>query len=192
MESIAIPTGMYDKLGNKGGIGITLHVASSSFCFLTAHLSAHQDQMDRRISEFWKISAEVSRNLGYTDAEQRDDYEVASQNNASTNPLLDAFNFIIWGGDFNFRIHGTRDIVDRLLLNNRHRILVDNDQLSMLLNYDVTFRGISEGVPTFRPTYKFDKDSGETFSLCRNIEMLITTSLTNVLLEMVSPPLRCL
>lgn len=168
VESIAIPTGMYDKLGNKGGIGITLQVANSSFCFLTAHLSAHQDQMDRRIDEFRKISSEVARQLGKplrvkqrdksTHVEQRDDYELSSQL-STTNPLLDAFDFIIWGGDFNFRIHGTRDIVDRLLLHNQHRILVDNDQLSMLLNYDATFRGISEGVPTFRPTYKFDRHS---------------------------------
>lgn len=189
VESIAIPTGMYDKLGNKGGIGITLQVANSSFCFLTAHLSAHQDQMDRRIDEFRKISSEVARQLGKplrvkqrdksTHVEQRDDYELSSQL-STTNPLLDAFDFIIWGGDFNFRIHGTRDIVDRLLLHNQHRILVDNDQLSMLLNYDATFRGISEGVPTFRPTYKFDRHSGEKHSLSNTFKLPKANSLRNI------------
>lgn len=163
---------MYDKLGNKGGIGLTFKVAKSSFCFLTAHLSAHQEQMDRRVVEFRKICSEVASHLGNTtDFDQRDDKESDSQP-YTRNPLLDRFDFIIWGGDFNFRVHGTRDIVDRLLAQNKHRTLVENDQLNMLLNHDLSFRGLSEGVPTFRPTYKFDRDSGKKCFNCYELHFL--------------------
>mmetsp|Transcript_16231 Transcript_16231/g.30700 ORF Transcript_16231/g.30700 Transcript_16231/m.30700 type:complete len:547 (+) Transcript_16231:228-1868(+) len=77
--------------------------------------------------------------------------------NDKYNPLLDAFDHVIWCGDFNFRIHGTRDIVDTLLKKNRCDVLLHNDQLTMLMQYDKAFKGFKEGPVTFRPTYKFDK-----------------------------------
>jgi len=214
VNSVAVATGLCDKLGNKGGIGITMTIGRTKLCFLTAHLAAHQNQMDRRTAEFGKISREVSRNLGEEgndntstelhepidgevdeaqDAFEDNDVEGASNHAADSNrsftcslcskvpnsvrqcslccysnrgddkynPLPDAFDQIIWAGDFNFRIHGTRDIVDSLLHHNRYDILLDNDQLIMLMQFDKAFVGFTEGPLTFRPTYKFDKNSGE-------------------------------
>jgi len=230
VESHAVATGLCDTLGNKGGIAIVLSIGKSKFCFLTAHLAAHQNQMDRRTTEFAKISRDVvlalgpKENLGINmdgstrshsavvttsvgtalgpegevGAEEEDRFEDAtsissrrSSNNSGNccfcpkcpnsminrrdcrlcccfdrndekyNPLPDTFDHVIWGGDFNFRVHGTRDIVDSLLAHNRHDILVDNDQLNMLMQFDKVFAGFVEGPLTFRPTYKFDKGSGK-------------------------------
>jgi hypothetical protein len=222
VKSTAVATGFCDKLGNKGGIAITLKIGKTKLCFLTAHLSAHQNQMSKRIAEFTKISREVSRAFGNleksnqemideststscsedpgskpilttedcfeddcpNDRFQRD--AVKSKTNITCsfcsscsksirqcslcccpnrrsdkyNPLLDVFDHIIWGGDFNFRIHGTRGIVDTLLSQNRCDVLLDNDQLTMLMQYERVFRGFNEGPVTFRPTYKFDRGSG--------------------------------
>jgi len=202
VQSHAVPTGICDTLGNKGGIGISFNVGRSSFCFLTAHLAAHQHEMDRRTKEFARISSEISSALGKNEKysllqeknsllvdeiipplvlEERfqDDGSNGSsssadinannctpQNNnccssrthsSSVNPLALSFDFVFWGGDLNYRIHGTRRIVDILLQSNNHAALVSNDQLSMMMQFDKTFNGLHEGQLTFRPTYKFDK-----------------------------------
>lgn len=75
------------------------------------------------------------------------------------NPLPKAFDHVIWGGDLNFRIHGSRDIVEALLQHNRYSALKDNDQLSLLLQFEKAFAGFEEGPLTFHPSYKFDKHS---------------------------------
>lgn len=211
VKSVAVATGLCDKLGNKGGIAIAMKLGKSKLCFLTAHLAAHQAQMDRRTAEFVKISREVSRSLGEQDLtemgaltegegelEDQDEFEdncdegtsycatdsshglkccicskcpssvrkcsiccYSDRSDAKHNPLPETFDQIIWGGDFNFRINGTRDIVDSLLLHNRCDVLLDNDQLRMLMQFDKAFIGFVEGPLTFRPTYKFDKKSGK-------------------------------
>ena len=212
IKSHAVPTGLCDKLGNKGGIGISFSIGKSSICVLTAHLAAHQSRMDRRTVEFKKISHEMAIALGenlrkidesgnynqskigdnsllsdlevsniskvgkyysnvsdgYTDD---NDYEkcnlccgsVPSDDRSKNNPLTDVFDFVFWAGDLNFRIHGTREIVDTLLAKNQHDVLINNDQLTMLMQFDPSFFGLQEGMLTFRPTYKFNKGSGKLF-----------------------------
>lgn len=60
IRSIAVPTGLGDKLGNKGGIAITFTLAeTTSFCFVNAHLSAHQHATIRRTNEFRRISTHI-------------------------------------------------------------------------------------------------------------------------------------
>lgn len=242
INSHSVATGLLDTLGNKGGIGISFNIGKTSFCFLTAHLAAHQNYMDRRTVEFAKISREIASVLGpsmtnkdhltrsttqemipfmkrsssswdseivdtYNDEDKEhvddDDYndsfrenETASQNDMQgigsvlyksftaslrssccatsickcskcctvrhsniINPLPKAFDHVIWGGDMNFRIHGSRDIVEALLQHNRYSALKDNDQLSLLLQFEKAFAGFEEGPLTFYPSYKFDKHS---------------------------------
>jgi len=194
VDSHAIPTGVCDKLGNKGGIAVAITIAKSTFCFLTAHLAAHQHQIDRRIYEFAKISKEIALVLGSKEGDnknqnyqrvsassnsQDEDYDgieygpsdspeytennkrciscCCHSNRLERNTLQDSFDFVFCGGDLNFRINGTRNIVDSLLENHHHNILLNNDQLRILINFDKRFAGLSEGPLTFRPTYKFDR-----------------------------------
>lgn len=230
-QSHAVPTGIGDRLGNKGGIGISVSIANVSFCFITAHLAAHQNQTQRRLEEFQKISCELARELGpkghcrraselfpslslfdisptkkenihdrsflhhesfslSSSEENMEDMTTATttinpnnppatpptymqslmcgaasnclcntdtlHSRAVRNPLVDAFDFVIWAADFNFRINGTRESVEQSILTYHHSYLIDNDQLSMMLPIDPTFRGLIEGPLTFRPTYKYD------------------------------------
>ena len=158
----------------------------STFLFLTAHLAAHIQGMDRRTEEFLKISMEMSQVLGF--AHRGDDDDVVGEEeeekkgggwNSSSriypientrmmtsttiqypeknclkclprrrhyytskgndgiqaplkpdhNPLMDEFDFVFWAGDFNYRIFGSRDVVDTLLDNNRHDVLWNQDQV---------------------------------------------------------------
>jgi len=216
VESRAVATGICNTLGNKGGIGITFSLGRSTFCFLTAHLAAHQDQLDRRTNEFATISQEVATMLKATsidsqqgmknseresssdketlktedqcsdevfvdDADDEDNHEERSKCNRfccsnscssmkkyclfccedeykdRSNPLLSTFDYVFWAGDLNYRINATRDVVDSLLATNRYDILISNDQLSLLLQFEKTFAGFREGAITFRPSYKYDK-----------------------------------
>ncbi len=253
VRSHAVPTGICNTMGNKGGIGIALNVRDTSFCFLTAHLAAHQEQFDRRTVEFASISNEVAKKLGHNFSSVYDDTDTDtdadgttkgvkkgatkndsirfgeisptattstatsttvgndsireelkpltgnSSNDSTTdshegrggrgssspcssksfcrpcqcdrccgetdytkdmNPLLREFDYVFWGGDLNYRINATRDVVNSLLKENRHDVLVANDQLSLLLQFEKTFSGFVEGKITFRPTYKYDKGKG--------------------------------
>jgi hypothetical protein len=71
--------------------------------------------------------------------------------------LADLYDSVFWAGDLNYRINGTRRIIDSLLLKNMHEVMLNNDQLSIARKSDGIFRGYSEGPVNFRPTYKFDK-----------------------------------
>ena len=234
VQSYAVPTGICNTLGNKGGVAIKLNVGKTSFCFLTAHLAAHQDQIDRRTYEFATISSEITNKLGWNSSQNNssesdgvsdtlnvssptistetishntgastttsnhsvdEEYQHLTENDSGdsdesdhsdrkqtccskspcstsrccddkrklnrNNPLLEEFDHVIWGGDLNYRINATRDVVDSLLAEHRHDVLVSNDQLRLLLQFEKTFVGFVEGPITFRPTYKYDKGKGK-------------------------------
>lgn len=206
IRSLAIPTGIGDTLGNKGGIGIALSIAETTFCFVNAHLSAHQHATIRRTREFHKISTLLSTRLFHAvqlhesettsvsndesceaaslhsddcidfEAEVLDDGVIVPPPEAlyphskcdddervdagpTTNPLITAFNNVFWFGDLNFRINGTREVVDGMLENHMHDALLCNDQLTMLLRFNRVYSGFAEGPLNFLPTYKFDIES---------------------------------
>jgi len=209
VQSLAVATGLGDTLGNKGGIGVTLSIANSSFIFINAHLGAHQHATVRRTNEFRRISSEMSnlmllqqRNDSetsgsseipdldetatstnhhhmFTDADRSsivedvdllDDGDIyypsrqhsddlRTDSGPETNPLIDNFDYVFWFGDLNFRINGTREVVDGMLENHMHDALLCNDQLTMLMRFNRIFSGFAEGPLNFFPTYKFDHDS---------------------------------
>lgn len=66
---------------------------------------------------------------------------------------------MFWYGDLNYRINGTRRMVDTLLLRNQHEVLLANDQLQREMKAGNVFAHFREGQLHFRPTYKFDKRS---------------------------------
>lgn len=57
VESKAVATGLANPvassqhLGNKGGVGIKVRIGDTSFCFINAHLAAHQNEVDKRNEE---------------------------------------------------------------------------------------------------------------------------------------------
>ncbi len=168
-------------------------MADSSFCFVNAHLAAHQHATIRRTNEFRRISthivtrllqqnrnSEVSESTGSSgeddnaasfDQDEDDGEDVLSNQYSSDdlrtdsgpqlNPLIDVFDKVFWFGDLNFRIYGTREVVDGMLESHMHDALLCNDQLTMLMRFNRVFSGFSEGPLNFFPTYKFDHDSGK-------------------------------
>ncbi len=100
-------------------------------------------------------------------ADPEDDYisdnfeDMKVDYNKTKNPLVQAFDHVFWFGDLNFRVGGTREVVDGLIENHLHDALRCNDELTMLMRFNNTFEGLTEGPLNFFPTYKFDRNSGE-------------------------------
>ncbi len=222
VRSRAVPTGIGDTLGNKGGIGIAVTIGESTFLFVNMHLSAHQHSTERRTREFYKICHELStriwkrnsetmsvvstsgsssanngdeewthRDRGDSHINDEDEDEIHENllddgdilrdtidlvpllhpdtqhadnddiQQPTTNPLVHAFDRIFLFGDLNFRINGTREVIDGMLEYHMHDALLCNDQLTMLLHFNPIFVGFHEGPLNFFPTYKFDHNSGE-------------------------------
>ena len=185
---MAIPTGLGDKLGNKGGIAIFFTVAKASFCFVNAHLAAHQHAVTRRTNDFRRISNQIAARIfapneqsqvSSSDDDNTDncDHEEVTEDailpesslyasddlrtdsGPQLNPLIDICDKVFWFGDLNFRIYGTREVVDGMLEAHMHDALLCNDQLTALMKFNRLFCGFTEGPLNFFPTYKFDRDS---------------------------------
>jgi hypothetical protein len=67
------------------------------------------------------------------------------------------YDRVVWMGDMNYRVNGSRAVVDALLAGGRHEVLLANDQLLRERREGRAFPGFFEGPLAFRPTYKLDK-----------------------------------
>ena len=203
VRSHAAPTGIAEKMGNKGGVGVSMSIGESTFVFINAHLAAHKHATQHRIREFSRISSAMASKLcqrddiGTSDSASSkyhecvdhdcsdcindritenhlfDDGDIVAyppdlfhpssscndNNRPRSNPLIRAFDKVFWFGDLNFRINGTREVVDGMLENHMHGALLCNDELTMLMRFNRNFSGFAEGPLNFFPTYKFDPQS---------------------------------
>ena len=69
------------------------------------------------------------------------------------------FDRIFWLGDLNYRINGSREIVENLIGRpfGAHGLLLENDQLILERSRGSVFHRYAEAPLNFYPTYKFDK-----------------------------------
>lgn len=47
------------RLGNKGGVGISVNLDGTTLLFLNAHLAAHEGNLKHRLANLSKIKAEL-------------------------------------------------------------------------------------------------------------------------------------
>lgn len=64
---------------------------------------------------------------------------------------------LVWAGDFNYRIDGPYELVREAAQASDLGPLIAADQLMNEYKEGRVFKGLKEGLITFRPTYKFDK-----------------------------------
>ncbi|CAM1308786.1 INPP5J (predicted) [Pycnogonum litorale] len=128
--------GLGGMWGNKGGIGIRLNIFGCSICFVNTHLSANDDELDKRIAEYSSI----------LDGQHFND------------PLTDhiiTHDYVFWIGDLNFRIDMSIEDSHTLVQKNELSELLQYDQLRKVMNSGEAFSEFRESDPTFPPTYKF-------------------------------------
>ena len=170
IESANVTTGLLGgNLGNKGGVGVSFVVGpvdsshSVSLLFLSAHFSAHQDQVEERNGDYETIIADMK--LGAKGKASNREMD-ADPSNPTLDPRRDVtneFDLCFFMGDFNYRVNGSRYGVEGMLKGGEmtKNAVMANDQLTVEVRKGKTFRGFKEGEIGFLPTYKFAEGSDE-------------------------------
>lgn len=211
VSSAAVACGMANTLGNKGGVGISFNVANSRVLLLNTHLSAHQEKVEERNVQVWKILNALPSMLNMNDGDGKvklnaeeqnsstvsggagdvpssngndspndsnvtnddnnqvavvstdDDQKLVSDGDTSkfkgVSKIEKHYDCLIFMGDMNYRINGNRKVIDKLLEANMHEVLMSNDQLTTSFQQKRLPDFLIESPVTFRPTYKFNKNS---------------------------------
>ncbi|XP_043527483.1 inositol polyphosphate 5-phosphatase E isoform X5 [Frieseomelitta varia] len=131
----------------KGAVAIALMLFGTSFLFVTAHLTAHQDKVKERVNDIKRIV----RNL---------DLPKELPTRHKSKDVTQNFDCVFWCGDLNFRLAQPREEVIQWVTDTcfpqQLPINLHKDQLQTILNEGAVLRGFEEAPITFPPTYKYD------------------------------------
>ncbi|KAI6099831.1 hypothetical protein F5141DRAFT_1143826 [Pisolithus sp. B1] len=133
------------RVGNKGGVGISLKIDGSTFLFLNAHLAAHEGKVQHRLANLSKIKSEIAV----------DDFLSSGDPRAMAEDVTDRFDFTFLFGDLNFRLDITRLHADWLISRQEYAQALAFDQLKRQMN-GPAFLGFHEASIDFPPTFKYD------------------------------------
>lgn len=137
-------------------------VGASSPPFLTflcvnAHFPAHQEAVKERNECYAKVIRSLK--VGLKGKFRKHHWSPVSENSkekTSLSDVSDDFDVILFGGDLNYRINGTRAAITRIAGSSSMRsVLSMNDQLRVEKEKGNIFQGFDEGKLCFRPTYKY-------------------------------------
>lgn len=151
----AVPTGLANILGNKGGVGISFEIMNKSMLFVNCHLAHGQENVHARNSDFNRI--DTTLRLPPMKPRHSATPGVSHRPTAGRS-ASDESDIVFWLGDLNYRINGTMDSVNHCLTNNKHEVLLANDQLYLEREAGRIPRGFKEGFIKFPPTYKLKED----------------------------------
>ncbi len=142
-----VPAGLVGgRVGNKGGIGVSLNMCGHRLLFVNSHLAAHTRRMEARMANVEKIRNELHLQsfLPPTDpSNQAEDIE-------------DRFDTVFWFGDLNFRLDVSRLHADWLINRREYKQALEFDQLRNVMHQGDLFAGYHEGPIDFPPTFKYD------------------------------------
>ncbi|XP_043593107.1 inositol polyphosphate 5-phosphatase E isoform X4 [Bombus pyrosoma] len=131
----------------KGAVAIALMLFGTSFLFVTAHLTAHQDKVKERVNDIKRIV----RNL---------DLPKELPTRHKSKDVTQNFDCVFWCGDLNFRLAQPREEVIQWVTNacfpQQLPVNLHKDQLKTILSEGAVLRGFEEAPITFPPTYKYD------------------------------------
>ncbi|CAG8561831.1 18417_t:CDS:10, partial [Acaulospora morrowiae] len=139
VEYIMKKTGLGGMAGNKGAVAIRLEYNDTSMCFVTAHFAAGHSNCEDRNRDYMTINEGLVFRNGRK---------------------LNHHNYVIWLGDFNYRISLDNDKVRRLVATDFTKLLSE-EQLIRENTMGRVFTDYIEGPITFPPTYKYDSNSDE-------------------------------
>jgi len=138
VEGSTKKTGFGGMTGNKGAVAIRFEYGSTSFCFVNAHFSAGNSNVDERANDYLSINKNISF--------------------ARSRKILDN-DSVFWFGDLNYRINLANEVVRKELELEREGYidrLLKHDQLTQEIDSGIIFHDYCEPALQFRPTYKFD------------------------------------
>lgn len=132
-----VKTGLGGTAGNKGGVGISLKLYNSLFCFVCAHFAAGNtyNNVQQRMKDFNDISQQLLFDR------DRNIYD---------------HDYIFWVGDLNYRININYDVAKTFAHAEDIQRLLCQDQLIQGMRAQRVFENFNEGKIKFLPTYKYD------------------------------------
>ncbi|KAJ8462988.1 hypothetical protein ONZ51_g10550 [Trametes cubensis] len=143
----AVTTGLIGgRVGNKGGVGVSMNLAGTTLLFINAHLAAHEGRVHHRLADLAKIKAELSV----------DDYLSPNDPRFLAEDITDRFDFTFIFGDLNFRLDITRLHADWLISRKDYEQALEFDQLRKVMATGDSFAGFQEAPIRFPPTFKYD------------------------------------
>ncbi|KAI3651147.1 hypothetical protein MP228_004628 [Amoeboaphelidium protococcarum] len=151
-----ISTGLGGTFGNKGGIVVRFVLDHSSFCFVNAHLPAHQNKVAKRNVD--ALTIVKSSTLGELKSKAGQSLDLCLSHGGNGCQALD-HEFCFFAGDLNYRIDMDRDKVVQLINDGQLEELKLHDQLLRQKKQSSTaslLKIFDEGVISFAPTYKYD------------------------------------
>ncbi|KAG6820311.1 hypothetical protein H0H93_002398 [Arthromyces matolae] len=134
------------RVGNKGGVGITINLDGTTLLFLNAHLAAHEGKINHRLANLLKIKNE----LAVDDFLPNDDERMMAED------ITDKFDYTFLCGDLNFRLDISRLHADWLVSRKEYAQALAFDQLTNLMKSGQAFVGFREAAINFPPTFKYD------------------------------------
>ncbi|THH00088.1 hypothetical protein EW026_g2394 [Hermanssonia centrifuga] len=133
MSKSAVTAGLIGgRVGNKGGVGISLNIDGTTLLFLNAHLAAQQTEL--AVDTFLAP----------------DDPRVMAED------ITDRFDFTFLCGDLNFRLDITRLHADWLISRRDYAQALAFDQLRKVMQSGEAFVDFNEAPIDFPPTFKYD------------------------------------
>eukprot|EP00756_Hemistasia_phaeocysticola_P044819 Hpha_TRINITY_DN18608_c0_g1::TRINITY_DN18608_c0_g1_i1::g.115694::m.115694/K01099/INPP5B_F; inositol polyphosphate 5-phosphatase INPP5B/F len=133
-----------NTMANKGAVGLRIRCNRTTFAFVTAHLAAHQQAVERRNTDFQRVFE-----LMY----------FSPQGGIKTPVFLSDIDRVFFFGDLNYRIDLPYDETLALIAKKDWPRLHERDQLrAQLKRPDGPYvrLGFQEMLPEFDPTYKYD------------------------------------
>ncbi|BGP44239.1 hypothetical protein JCM10450v2_000050 [Rhodotorula kratochvilovae] len=141
---------MGGRMGNKGGVGISLHLHHTRLLFVSAHLAAHASGLEFRKANAAKILDELVVD---------DFWAQSGKEGPRPEKLVERFDAVFFAGDLNFRLNISRLHADWLVRGRDYTTALRFDQLRDVLASSASggcFSGFAEGEIAFPPTYKYD------------------------------------
>ncbi|VDM95767.1 unnamed protein product [Thelazia callipaeda] len=151
----SVPTGFpfLGRMGNKGGVAISLQINDSYICFVNSHFAAGQEELEKRNQDYREISQ-----IRFP----------------KSNKSLFDHDVIFWFGDMNFRLENNSSFSNedfrRLCADeDAFRDMIVFDQLKKQQKLNHIFVDFKEPDINFRPTYKYDPGTTrwDTSEKCR-------------------------
>ncbi|XP_042195050.1 phosphatidylinositol 3,4,5-trisphosphate 5-phosphatase 1 isoform X3 [Callorhinchus milii] len=147
----SVKTGIANALGNKGAVGVSLMFNGTSFGFVNSHLTSGAPKKLRRNQNYINI------------------LRLLTLGDKRLNPfdITNRFTHLFWLGDLNYRVDfpasEAENIIQKIKQQQYQELLV-KDQLTLEKNDGKIFLQFQEEEINFAPSYRYDRDTRETYA----------------------------
>ncbi|NXS11879.1 SHIP1 phosphatase, partial [Neodrepanis coruscans] len=146
-----VKTGIANRLGNKGAVGVSFMFNGTSFGFVNSHLTSGSEKKHRRNQNYTNILRFLT--LG--------DKKLSPFN------ITHRFTHLFWLGDLNYRVEQPPTEAENIIQKIRQQQypeLLAFDQLLIERKDHKVFLQFEEEEITFAPTYRFERGTREKYA----------------------------